>query len=77
MTKSNEGGVRVERRVRRVVAIVSWWACMFFASHNAIREKWGAAVFFLGFLVLIELAEANGRLSNIQENSKPNRVDIA
>jgi hypothetical protein len=77
MTKDSEGGVRVERVVRRGVFFVVWWLNMFFAAHNAIRQNWGAAIFFLGFLVLIELAEANGRLSAIQRDVRPTRIDIA
>lgn len=77
MTKRSEGGVRVERKVRRFVFLVVWGLNIFFAAHNAIRQNWGAAIFFLGFLVLIELAEANGRLSAIQKEVGPSRIDIA
>lgn len=62
--------------VRRLFATGSWLACMVFSAHNALRQNWDAAVFFLLFPVLIELSEINGRLASIQKNTKPNSWDI-
>ena len=56
--------------MKPIVYLASWWLCMFFAAVQALKQNWTAACFFLGFLVLIELAEANGRLAAIQRKGE-------
>lgn len=57
---------------RRIVFTLVWLSVLFFSAHNALNYRWDAAIYFLLFAVLIELAEANGRLTAIQrKDAKP------
>lgn len=51
---------------RRIIFTIIWLTVLFFSAHNAVHYRWDAASYFLLFAVLIELAEANGRLAAIQ-----------
>jgi len=38
-----------------------------FVALRALEQRWGSALFFLGFIALMELAEMNERLQSIQK----------